>query len=127
MSKPVLFRAIPVFVALLAMTACGGPRPGPGTPEPSGNTVQIRVANDVTPPSLITVWIVTNSGERQRLGTVSPNGERTFNFTPSLRSAEYHLVADVEFSQERTSNPFNMEGVTTIRWEAMRPFIQRGR
>ena len=127
MKRPNRIRAITAFAALIGMTACAGGTPGAEAPQPSGNSVRIIVKNDVAPPSLITVWIATTNNDRQRLGTVSPNGERTFNFTAALRSVEYHLIAEVEFGAEKVSNPFNMEGATTITGGVMRPFIQRGR
>ena len=118
MLKPGTLRAsLFAFVGLAAACASSGGGGGADTTmQPAGNTVTIRVTNDMIPPAAITVWIAPETGSRRRLGTIEPSRQGTFSFSPGIRSMDHRLVAETSGGSDVTTTPFTLEGVTAVRW-----------
>jgi hypothetical protein len=113
------------FMALVACSSTGSGGADTGTPSAGG--VAVQVTNDVVPPTTVTVWIVPETGGRRRLGTISPNGQQTFNFNPGITSMEYRLVAEASGSEDRSSNPFVLEGVPGVQWSVSSVVVRTSR
>lgn len=109
---------------LLAACSSATSSANSGTPSGGGNSVAIRVTNDIVPPTSVTVWMVPETGSRRRLGTISPNGQQTFNFTPNLRSMDHRLMAEASGMQDAVSNPFVLEGVTSVQWDVSSALVR---
>ncbi len=119
MMKPGPLRVALLAFVGLAAAACassGGGGAADTTMQPAGNTVTIRVTNDMIPPTPITVWIAPETGSRRRLGTIEPSRQGTFTFTPGIRSMDHRLVAEPSTGNDVTTTPFTLEGVTVVRW-----------
>jgi len=131
MRDATLIRNAVVTSAFLVLAACSsastatGAAPAPGGG--GGGGVAIQITNDVVPPTTITVWIVPETGSRRRLGTVSPNGRQTFRFNPGIASMDHRLLAQVSGGQNRTSNPFVLNGVTAVQWNVSSDLVRTSR
>ena len=119
-------RVIPVATMVLAafgLSACAsGGGMGGGEEEAAGGGDQVRVVvdNDMIPPSNITVYIVPESGTRRRLGTVAGSQRSTFRYTPSARTMQFTLLAEVVGENDRRSESFNFVDVNGIEWALSR-------
>ena len=129
MLRNVLRRSI-LAVGIFALSACAssGTAGGEGGGAISGDAVAVTINNDIVPPASVTVWMVPENGGRRRLGTVNPNGQQTFNFSPGVRSMEHRLVAETTGGGDRESNPFTLVAVSGVRWNLSGPTvsIERG-
>ena len=115
------------FVAFVACSSTGSGGADTGMPSAGENAVAVQVTNDVVPPTTVTVWVVPETGSRRRLGTISPNGQQTFNFDPGITSMEYRLVAEASDSEDRSSNPFVLEGAQTVQWSVSSVVVRTNR
>jgi hypothetical protein len=68
--------------------------------------VTIEVKNNLTMPTQITVYMVSEEGYRQMLGDVAPSDSRTFAFTPRSYTETYRLVAQIPLARPFASQPF---------------------
>lgn len=126
-----LFRSTLLAASLIALSSCASSGTTGGDDAAavvSGDAVAVRVSNDLVPPATITVWMVPETGGRRRLGTVTPNGQETFSFSPGVRSMEHRLLAEVTGGAEHQSNPFDLVAATAVRWSVSAPnvSIERG-
>ena len=86
-----------LMLVIAGLAACASPGGNAtGGAEPSGDGISIRVANDIMPPTAIIVWAVPETGSRRRLGSVPPNGRRSFSYSPPLQSIRIVLAAGPE-------------------------------
>ena len=124
-----------VILAVAGLAACASPGGG-GTEsvEPTGDGISIRVTNDMVPPMSVVVWAVPETGTRVRLGPLPPNGRRTFNYSPTLRSIPVHLLAVPEGpstgtrgqARELMSNTFEVLDVKTVTWTVSQRNVRVG-
>jgi hypothetical protein len=125
-----VLRRTTLAAAFFALSGCAssGTTGGEGGDAISGDAVAITINNDLVPPASVTIWMVPENGGRRRLGTVNPNGEQTFNFSPGVRSMEHRLVAEATGGSDRESNPFTLVATSGVRWSISGPTvsIQRG-
>lgn len=128
-----LTRRLLALVAVGVLVACSSGGGGASaSPEPSGERVSIRVSNDLIPPTDVVVWVVPETGSRWRLGSVRSNGQQSFNYAPTMRSALHYLLAVVEGpgsgtmqqAREYRSDSFDLEDVRTITWSASRQVVR---
>ena len=122
-------------LVILAGAACASSGGGsPGGEEEEGEGILIQVRNDVNPPTGIVVWVVPETGNRRRLGFVSPNGQRSFRYSPALESIQIYLLAEPEgpatgtMGQTRSpqSNLFSVLGVQSVSWITSQPNVRIG-
>lgn len=78
----------------------------------------IEVKNNLTEPTQITVYILSEGGYRQILGDVGPSDSRTFAFTPRSYTETYRLVAQIPLARPFRSQPFTVGSEMTgwIQW-----------
>jgi hypothetical protein len=116
-----VLRKLVLAAAFTALSACASSGTGGGAG--GGDAVAVTVNNDLVPPSTITVWMVPETGARRRLGTLTPNGTQTFNFSPGVRAMEHRLVAETTGGSDVTSNPFVLDAVSGVRWNVSSPNV----
>jgi hypothetical protein len=100
------------FVALLlvfATAACATGRRGA-----DGEAVQVRVINDLTPPTSLTVWMVPATGVRTMLGTVAPSETKVLRFEQSPVAIQYRLVGEMTAGNPVASRPFSLADVAVL-------------
>ncbi|HEX2166665.1 MAG TPA: hypothetical protein VHG09_05445 [Longimicrobiales bacterium] len=107
--------AAAVCAILLASACASSGTTADGTETVDPDAVAVTVNNDLIPPSSVTVWIVPESGSRRRLGTLSPNGQETFSFSPT-GVGEYRLLAEHLAGGSTVSNPFVLSDARTLTW-----------
>lgn len=104
-----------LLLALLAAAGCasgsGGWR-GADTDVVEEGAVAVTVNNNLVPPATLTIYIVSDTGTRRRLGAVSPSRTETFSFESSIATATYRLVAEVDAGRDIASNPFTLTNTT---------------
>jgi hypothetical protein len=113
-SRPLL--ALFALVLALAAGACASGSGGRGQSRADGPGVEIQVENTNTPSSDLTVYMVSQSGNRQILGSVPPNRTVTLRYDGPLAGGQFRLLARPNGGRDILSNPFALGGVTRIRW-----------
>ena len=104
-------------VVSLGMMGCAATTAGNDGAAGAGDGIAIVINNDRIPPSSATVYVVPESGGRQRLGTVNGGARQTFNYRPISLSGDYRLVAEMVGASDVSSNPFNfVGGITRVEW-----------
>lgn len=131
--KPI--QALFLMLAMAGLAACASSG-GSSTsePEPSGEGISIRVVNDMNPPTTVVVWVVPETGNRGRLGSIPPNGRRSFNYVPLLQSVRVYLTAEPEGpvagtmgrTGELRSNDFSVVGAKTVDWSVSQRNVRVG-
>jgi hypothetical protein len=132
--KPLLSLMMTLAVFGLAACASGAGGGATGGAEPSGDQISIQVTNDISPPTGVVVWVVPENSSRQRLGSVPPNGRRSFNYTPLVQSGQLYLTAvpegpvsgTMQQPSERKSNTFSVLGVRTLSWSVTQLNVRIG-
>lgn len=126
-----LFLAVTVFGLAACASSSGGQ---PFDEEGSDNAVSIQITNDINPPAGIVVWAVPENSSRRRLGFVSPNGRRSFSYSPMDLSLQVYLLAVPEGPStgtmgqagERRSSLFSLLDVKTVQWSVSRTNVRIG-
>ena len=116
-----------LVLASFGVSACasgGGGGGGEAEAPASGDQVRVVVDNDMIPPSNITVYMVPESGARRRLGTISGSQRSTFRYSPTMRTMNFRLVAEVVGENDRRSEEFNLVNVTGIEWALSRSTVR---
>ena len=82
--------------------------------------VDVVVDNNLSIPTPLTIYVVSDIGARQLVGTVSPGRRAALHFRAATITGNYRLVARVS-SQTRgdylTSNSVALTGGETVTWE----------
>ena len=125
-SKRNLVRLGLAAVFALGCASSGGTEGADAGGDTAGG-IAVTVTNAVVPPAAITLWIVPQTGSRRRLGTIQPNQQGTFNFTPTVPAIEHTLQAEHVGGGQTTSNPFVLSGVTRVTWQTSSPVVNLGR
>ena len=109
--RGLLFTAL----AVLAFGACASS----GDPAPDGPAdVSVQIQNNTVPPTTLVVWLVPQTGTRDMLGTVDPNGTRTVSVEAPITPERYRFVAETTAGEVIVSRPFTVaEGDTSVRWD----------
>lgn len=113
---------LPMLVSLLLAVACAKPKPAVGD-NPSAE-VLVEVANDQSPPEPITVFIESEGGSRQLLGTVPATATRTFRYKPITHAGRFVLLARLEGSGTIGSQPFTLTGTAGVSWSLRNNVLQ---
>jgi hypothetical protein len=108
------------FAALLALllstalaSACATATQGEASAE---GGAQIRVQNNLIPPTSLTVYAVGETGTRRLLGSVNPNSTQTLRFETSA-GGQYRILARTTAGREILSNPVTVRSGEGIRWD----------
>lgn len=128
MRKPKLVRSAVVVAAALGCTACATSGTGGDTGDPAqqggGDAVALAVDNDVVPPASVTVYVVPESGGRQRLGVVNASASQTFNYRPPSPSMQFYLSGEVVGGSDVRSDDFNLVDASRVEWSVSRRQVQ---
>lgn len=114
----ILRNATLLALSVSALTACasGG---GAATDEAlPGEGVAVQVENNLIPPTSLTIWLVSTTGARELLGTVSPSETKTLAATEARFGGDYRLVAETTAGRELASREFFVGDDTTgVEWD----------
>lgn len=111
------------FVLLWAVFALGCAS-SPSKEAAEGHAVSIRVENDLTPPSDVTIWLRTGSGTSVVLGGAPPGGTRAFEFRERLLSGSFQLVATTGDGRTVRSRQFTLFPGSAVRWRMQRNMVE---
>jgi len=102
------WRGLLATLLLVAGCASGG-RGGPA--------VRILVNNNLVPPTPVSVYMLSQTGQERYLGMVVSSSTNTVLYQGLPPVGEYRLVARSETSNRRiVSNIVLMDGVTALEW-----------
>jgi len=113
-------RKLVLGLAALMVTACASGTAGAG----GSGGLRVRVTNDLVPPASITVWITNEMGSRRRLGTIAPDAQQEFSYSPVSQSMEHRLVAEAMDGREITSDAFVPAGIAAVIWGPRSPVLR---
>jgi len=85
-----------------------------------GETVEVEVNNNLPIRTPITVYAVSDLGNRQLIGNVSPGSTSRLRFRAAQITGNYRLVARVASQTQGdylVSNPVALTGGETVTWE----------
>jgi ABC-type molybdate transport system permease subunit len=102
------------LAAALPLGGCARARGGRRAARP----IAVHVRNDVIPPSELSVYLVSESGGRQFLGSVPPSQTRTLMFRQAAILERYQLIAEPPLARAIRSQPFMVDrNVAGVSWE----------
>ena len=91
-----------------------------------GEGVAVEVENNLIPSTSLTVWMVSRTGTRNMLGTVSP-GETDVLTTTGLFDGDYRLMAETTAGEELWSNSFYVGDTSdTVTWDMNANIVTMG-
>ena len=102
-----------LLVPLPLLAACAGNRSSSEDP-PDAVTVVVR--NNLRPATAVTVRLVAEGGGRHLLGSIPPQGTRSFRSEPGVVSGTYHLEAEGADGQEMRSRSFSLFPFSRADW-----------
>lgn len=108
-----------VFTAAVALAApYGCASAGHHGDDDSMHPVNVEINNNLTVPTVITVFVDQGGNSRSMLGTVPGAATRTFQFTPISYSQPYRLIAQRQLAREIRSQPFTIgsDMTGTVEW-----------
>lgn len=111
------------FVLLWAVFALGCAS-SPSEEAAEGHTVSIRVENDLTARSDVTIWLRTGNGTSVLLGGAPPGGKRAFEFRERLLSGSFQLVATTGDGRTIRSRQFTLFPGSSVRWRMQRNILE---
>jgi hypothetical protein len=111
-------RGVVVMTMLAAATglACGSLRLGGN----DGRAVEIRVQNNLTPPTSLSISLLPAAGARRFVGVVAPSETKTLRVDPPPESGAYRLLGEATDGSALASRQFALidHGSSTLSWEA---------
>lgn len=110
-SLPVRLLLLTATLLLAACVAAGRSR------QAVEDQVSIRIENNLRPESEVTVRLISTSGTRRVLGSVSPHTTRTLEYAESPFSGSYRLTAQSADGREVSSQAFALFGGARVVWE----------
>jgi len=84
-----------------------------------GEVVNVEVENDLAIPTPITIYVVSDVGSRQMIGTVSPGRTVRLSYRAAQVTGSYRLVATVASQTQGdylVSNAVALTGGETVTW-----------
>jgi len=109
-----------LFAFTLLTTACAT-NPEPVSTVSTGEVIEsgvaVRVNNDLTPPTTLTVGLLPNTGVVDLIGTVSPSDAKTLTFMPRVPAGPYRLQAETSMGTVIMSREFVLGNSDRIEWD----------
>ena len=87
---------------------------GGGEPQ-SRATIVVR--NDISPPTTLTIVIRQAGSDKETLGTLAPEEERTFTYSSGSLQGNYQLVARQSSGAAATSREFTLFTDARVHWQ----------
>jgi hypothetical protein len=115
-----LLRAGVVLLLAVASTSCAALRRGMSgageEPPVDPDAITVDVRNNVSPPTGITVYVLTDAGTRYRLGTVTGSSTERFvvDVPPVGRIRFYARTSE---GREIASNPVSLRPSQMLEWD----------
>lgn len=106
------FVVVPVALLLCAACAAGAGR-GRGAQSPE---VIFQVHNDLNPPRALTVRLISQTGTRALLGSLTPGQTRSFRYRDAAYHGQYRLVAEGAAGGDVASTSFVLTPGTRVVW-----------
>jgi hypothetical protein len=97
------------LTAGLAPAACATSRARGGAPE-----IVVHLTNNLTPPSDVSIYAVSEDGFRRLLGDVAPNGRKVLRVPVHGAAQTLRLVAQLPLGRGLRSQPFTVSGGRTV-------------
>jgi hypothetical protein len=104
-------KLIGFLVVTLLVAACAS---NPGAQGP-GETLDIRVHNDLVPPAVVTISLHPVNGLERNLGEAWSNRATDFRYTGIAPKGQYQLVARAD-TRAMASMPIILDGVQALEW-----------
>ncbi|HEV7586961.1 MAG TPA: hypothetical protein VGO40_02430 [Longimicrobium sp.] len=85
-----------------------------------GETVEVEVNNDLPLRTPLTIYVLSDVGNRQLLGSVAPGSTSRLRFRAAAITGNYRFVARVASQTQGdylVSNPVALTGGETVSWE----------
>lgn len=79
--------------------------------------VSITVQNNFTPVDQVQVFMTTQTGGQQVLGTVSPGRTVKFNYQPTNANDKFTLVAQMTNGRKLMSQVFSLVNAESVSWD----------
>lgn len=106
------------LMALALLSACASAAKG-------GPAVAVTVHNNLIPPTPVSVYMVSQTGQERYLGMIVSGSARTLRYEGLPPVGEYRLLARSETSSRRVvSNILLMDGVTALEWTLENNFVE---
>lgn len=97
------------------LAGCGGPA---ATVDRSEMQVAFQITNDAGGPDFMTVWLVSDLGDTELLGTVPTGETEVFRYGPvGPGPGRYRLVGQETGEETVVSNTFNLSGDAVVQWD----------
>ena len=103
-------------VVAFGLSACASSGGGMAEEGMEGEGIEFTVVNDRAPASSVTVYLIPQSGGRERLGFVNPNQTQTFRHDPTAPNQDFYLVAEAVGESDIRSERFNLLNVGEVQW-----------
>ena len=111
-STRVGFGTLVVLVASM-LIGCGTAARGGA----AGEAILVEVNNNLIPPTVVSVYIVSETGSRRLLGTARPGAETTLRYTGIPAGGNFRLVARTTGGGDLPSTPFSLVRGGTVSWD----------
>jgi len=101
-------------VVVLSVVSCTHPPKQPTTLSP---VVEISINNNLIPPNVLSIYIRSDAGGRQLLGSVGPNRTETLKYQPVSASDQFRLQGQVTGGRTITSPSFSLINLAGVNWD----------
>lgn len=112
--RTILFSAAIALLPALGLSACASTG---GMKAAQGQEIVVRVQNDMTVPSDVTVHLVRGNQSDQLLGDVTPNKTRTFTETETEVAGQYWLEAKKANGTMVRSRTMSLDAGAHVAWD----------
>ncbi len=99
--------------ALILLSACASAGSGEGGP---AETLDIRVNNNLVPPTMLTISLVPSSGVERNLGEAFSSRSTDFRYSGLAPRGQYRLLARAANNRAMASDYIVLDGVQAIEW-----------
>lgn len=103
-------RILPAMLLVLLVAACAGGRRG------TAEAATVVVDNNLVVPTTLSVFIVSEAGTRDLIGTVAPGNTATLTFRSPAILGSYRLLARTTAGNDIVSNTFALSGGERVDW-----------
>jgi hypothetical protein len=92
-----------------------------------GRAVEIRVQNNLTPPTSVSISLLPAAGARRFVGVVAPSEAKALQVDPPPESGAYRLLAEATDGSALASRQFALTEGRRIEWTLSTNSVREGR